>query len=717
MSRAYSFPTFYCCYLLKSAHSLRSYKNYIGSAPDPARRLRKHNGDLTGGARKTAAYRPWIMQLLVHGFPSRSAATSFEYAWQNHHKSRYLRDKADNPLFQKRGARLEQNILVLQTMIRTHPFSIWPLHVKIFTEEALRCWDVLTSVPPSFLSSLLFRSSSSACELHANGNEFTKQYERLHNTQRQYGPLFPPGFTCSVELEGLDGLSGLRGSGRTGPIHLTDEHFTSPYLAKHAALVASGHPLKCSICSSPIHDFASNHLGTTLCTHTGCTSVSHLTCLTKEWLEAERRPVSSPHSPLLPSSTSASVSTSIISASTSSLHLPASSLIPRSSKPTTPASTSIPIPINAHVVSNPFNLGKGMIPRGGTCSSCRTYTLWGDIVKGCYRRRDGCAPTPVEEELDEGEEEALSLSGHSGGGELAGGLDLLSLGGSAPRRSSKVKGKKKASSATKSSTATLTTGKRGRPRKVKVDSDVKPERELNPSSSPTSARKRGRPRKVEPEPELGLEVDPSPTVTKRRKRRGKEGLTSTNGAISESGPSRSELLEESVSASVPTGSDIPRRRGRPRKLSLTSSATIPSVDLQGSDIVPDVQPRPSKRRGRPTKPSPFDRFLLSNETPEIHPEMQPSRQPGPSPVLIPPNHGFPGVEVASDTHSPLRIRHVQPSPFDRFLLSSETSAPEAAPISPPVVNADVAPENQLPLRRNDWIREAAASPALFLRRK
>ncbi|KAF8971025.1 hypothetical protein BDZ97DRAFT_1333660 [Flammula alnicola] len=27
-----------------------------------------------------------------------------------------------------------------------------------------------------------------------------------------------------------------------------------------------------------------------------------------------------------------------------------------------------------------------MIPRGGHCQSCGNYTLWGDVVRGCYRR-------------------------------------------------------------------------------------------------------------------------------------------------------------------------------------------------------------------------------------------------------------------------------------------------------------------------------------------
>jgi structure-specific endonuclease subunit SLX1 len=27
-----------------------------------------------------------------------------------------------------------------------------------------------------------------------------------------------------------------------------------------------------------------------------------------------------------------------------------------------------------------------VVPRGGHCNSCKEYTLWGDVIRGCYRR-------------------------------------------------------------------------------------------------------------------------------------------------------------------------------------------------------------------------------------------------------------------------------------------------------------------------------------------
>ena len=59
------------------------------------------------------------------------------------------------------------------------------------------------------------------------------------------------------------------------------------------------------------------------------------------------------------------------------------------------------------------NKNRAMIPRGGECSQCHNYVLWGDIIRGCYRRAHGhagTAPPEIEEDLDLSESAMLAVS-------------------------------------------------------------------------------------------------------------------------------------------------------------------------------------------------------------------------------------------------------------------------------------------------------------------
>lgn len=71
-------PALYTVYILRSTVSHASL--YVGSTPNPPRRLKQHNGDSRGGAARTSRekMRPWEMIALVSGFPSMVAALKFE---------------------------------------------------------------------------------------------------------------------------------------------------------------------------------------------------------------------------------------------------------------------------------------------------------------------------------------------------------------------------------------------------------------------------------------------------------------------------------------------------------------------------------------------------------------------------------------------------------------------------------------------------------------
>ncbi|KAI0332172.1 hypothetical protein GY45DRAFT_1247211 [Cubamyces sp. BRFM 1775] len=284
------FPAFYACYLLKSVRTPRATATYIGSTPSPPRRIRQHNGEISQGAWKTKHNRPWIMQMIVHGFPSKLAALQFEWAWQHPHISRHLRDNDGNAMFTSSSGRFK-HLNANVNMVSSHPYNTWPLSVTLFTEEAEKAWT---------------KSGKDAAM-----------------------PPLPSSLKVTTELEGVDGKSGKASNGRTGPIDVMDSHFTVEHLRKASAVLSPGSRLRCSICHENIaHD--DNPLSTALCPANGCRAVSHLSCLSRRFLE------------LQPSSSS------------------------------------------------------DIIPRGGTCVDCQTYVLWGDIIRGCYRRHKGGA-TPEDE--------------------------------------------------------------------------------------------------------------------------------------------------------------------------------------------------------------------------------------------------------------------------------------------------------------------------------
>lgn len=71
------------CYLLTTPASTVPY---IGKTCDLDRRLREHNGELVGGAKRTHRVleggATWTRQMHVGGFPDERAALNFEWRWE-----------------------------------------------------------------------------------------------------------------------------------------------------------------------------------------------------------------------------------------------------------------------------------------------------------------------------------------------------------------------------------------------------------------------------------------------------------------------------------------------------------------------------------------------------------------------------------------------------------------------------------------------------------
>ena len=64
-------------YVLVSA---RGDRTYVGISTDPLRRLREHNGEISGGARSTRGGRPWTLARTVGPVADRAEAQRLEHA-------------------------------------------------------------------------------------------------------------------------------------------------------------------------------------------------------------------------------------------------------------------------------------------------------------------------------------------------------------------------------------------------------------------------------------------------------------------------------------------------------------------------------------------------------------------------------------------------------------------------------------------------------------
>src|SRR5579862_1935946 len=74
------FPSDHSCYIIKSSVSNRYY---IGYTVDFSRRIRQHNGEILGGAKKTQKGRPWYPICIIKGFYEASSALRFEWRLQH----------------------------------------------------------------------------------------------------------------------------------------------------------------------------------------------------------------------------------------------------------------------------------------------------------------------------------------------------------------------------------------------------------------------------------------------------------------------------------------------------------------------------------------------------------------------------------------------------------------------------------------------------------
>ncbi|OAV93265.1 hypothetical protein PTTG_08555 [Puccinia triticina 1-1 BBBD Race 1] len=337
------YPPFYACYLLRSYyHGKKTQRTYVGSTPNPPRRIRQHNGELKGGAVRTKYYRPWEMELICYGFPSKLVALQFEWAWNTPYKSRHLQvvktikddpkqteldsagaiagkatataTKTKKPMFPRSvGNRVEIKLKVLRKMMTTLPWSQYPLKVLFFEESAYQLW--LEQAKPPKSAAKQTSGTTDTLEMNVHPIEAAFRPEGVDGTRKDRHAIPSTPYDQRKPIEVHDEEAGL-------------EDYEKIELIKKRC----NSDLRCSLCEQSID--IQDHLSYLICRSPDCLMSAHLLCLSKHFLDASLIDCS----PLL--------------------------TIGDEPQPSLPR----------------------VLPDRGRCPTCSVDLRWGELIKGCYRR-------------------------------------------------------------------------------------------------------------------------------------------------------------------------------------------------------------------------------------------------------------------------------------------------------------------------------------------
>lgn len=264
-------PAFYCCYLLRSCRVPASL--YVGSTPNPRRRLQQHNGK--GGAVRTRrkTLRPWEMSCVVTGFPSKIAALQFEWAWQNTHvtkripageritlvpksrKGRNGKSKIPKPKYT-----LDDRLKNLHLLLRVPSFARWPLNVRFFCESVWEAWQ--QAIENLATESAMRSDVKIVLDLKEAGlkAESTNDSLSTHAKGKRRKEAIGKGGPDGVDV----GYGGLK-----------------DHIEKSMTLFRREQSIQCAVC--PLEVNSSGHMAVT-CPHGTCAAACHLTCLSKNFL-------------------------------------------------------------------------------------------------------------------------------------------------------------------------------------------------------------------------------------------------------------------------------------------------------------------------------------------------------------------------------------------------------------------------------------------------
>ena len=117
----------YFVYLLKSEVSNRFY---IGYTVNLRKRIRQHNGEISGGAKRTRKNRPWKIVMYISGFKYERTAMQYEYMIQ--HPPKKLRKKGGGIL---KYMTIMKRLLQQEKICSTAPLNSDLKLIKFFTNQ------------------------------------------------------------------------------------------------------------------------------------------------------------------------------------------------------------------------------------------------------------------------------------------------------------------------------------------------------------------------------------------------------------------------------------------------------------------------------------------------------------------------------------------------------------------------------------------------------
>ena len=106
---------------------------YIGATNNLKQRIRKHNGEIKGGAKYTTKKgKGWEYACYVSGFKNNIDALQFEWAWQHPNRCRQLKSSEFRTTYNSKSRTVKQKLKLCLVLASTAPWSQFGLRVHFF---------------------------------------------------------------------------------------------------------------------------------------------------------------------------------------------------------------------------------------------------------------------------------------------------------------------------------------------------------------------------------------------------------------------------------------------------------------------------------------------------------------------------------------------------------------------------------------------------------